>query len=337
MLKIFNAQNQPPKYLFIETTTECNLHCKQCHMWMSKEKSNSLKTYEKLDLIKQFQKLNSDGVIVLTGGETMLKTEEFFSMTSLCRSLNLTSAANTNASLINQYNYEKVLTKGPKYLVISLDSNLEYIHDYIRGVKGSYKHISTVLKDIQKLKRNKFSDIDTRVVTNSIIFDENIEYLCDYIDFAKNELKIDGVMFQILSRTFWNRDNTDHFFEKHFFSDKQKAKSEIYKIIDKFEHDEFVLTKRNDFEWMKLYIENPDFIGEQVCCSHERNMMIDQYGDVQLCFSMRGLMNGNPLGNIREKTLAELWTCETADNARGIMSTCRQNCGMLNCHRKQIN
>jgi MoaA/NifB/PqqE/SkfB family radical SAM enzyme len=87
---------------------------------------------------------------------------------------------------------------------------------------------------------------------------------------------------------------------------------------------------------MKLYVENPDFIGEQVCGSHERNIMIDQYGDVQLCFSMRGLMNGNALGNVRQTTLSELWTSNLAAEARGIMSNCRQNCGMLNCHRKQV-
>ncbi len=333
---MFSPYDIPPKYLFIETTTECNLRCKQCHMWMSKENPESLTTDEKMKLINQFHKLNPNGVVVLTGGETMLKTEEFFSLTKLCRQLNLTSAANTNATLINESNYERTLNEGPKYLVISLDSHVESIHDYIRGVKGSYRHTIKVLRELAELKRNKFPDLDTRVVTNSILFDNNISLWSDYIKFAKTELNIDGVMFQILSRTFWNRANGDPFFEKHFFQDKQEAKNVIDKIIGEFENDEFVLTKRNDLEWMKLYVENPDFIGEQVCGSHERNIMIDQYGDVQLCFSMRRLMNGNPLGNVRQTTLSELWTSNLADEARGIMSNCRQNCGMLNCHRKQI-
>lgn len=333
---MFKSTEIPPKYLFIETTTECNLRCKQCHMWMSKESENSLTTDEKLKLVREFHSLNPSGVIVLTGGETMLKTNEFFSLTKLCRELNLTSAANTNSTLINESNYEEVLNEGPKYLVISLDSHIESIHDYIRGVKGSYSHTTKVLRDLAELKRNKFSNIDTRVITNTILFDNNISLWCDYIKFAKHDLKIDGVMFQILSRTFWNRANGDPFFEKHFFQSKQAAKNDIDRVIAEFENDEFVLTKRNDLDWMKLYVENPDFIGEQVCGSHERNIMIDQNGDVQLCFSMRGLMNGNALGNVRSKTLTELWTSTLADEARGIMSNCRQNCGMLNCHRKQV-
>lgn len=332
---MFNSNIISPKYLFIELTTECNLKCKQCHMWMSQENNTSLKTEDKLEIIKEFHNLNPDGVVVLTGGETMLKIDEFFSITNLCRRLNLTSAANTNATLINNSNYERLLTEGPKYLVISLDSHLQKIHDYIRGVKGTFKHTIEVLMRLSEIKREQFPDVDTRIITNSIIFEDNIALLPDYIRFAKNTLKIDGVMFQILSRTFWNRGKTDSFFKNNFFKDKTKAKGLIDDLISRSINDGFVLTKTQDFDWMKLYIDNPDFISEPVCGSHERNIMIDQNGDVQLCFGMRGLMNGNPLGNTRKTKLKDLWTSRYADTARDIMSNCRKNCGMLNCHRKE--
>lgn len=333
---MFDPQLTPPKYLFIETTTECNLRCKQCHMWMSEEPKGSLSTAEKLALIHQFQKLSPNGVVVFTGGETMMKTDEFFSLTRLCRKLDLTSAANTNATLINESNYAQVLTEGPKYLVISLDSHIDSIHDHIRGEKGCYDHTVKVLRELCELKRNRFPGIDTRVVTNTILFDKNISLWPDYIRFAKKELRIDGVMFQALSRTFWNRSKGDKFFDKYFFRDKQGAQQVIDEIINEFGNDEFVLINRNDLEWMKLYVENPDFIGEQVCGSHERNIMVDQNGDVQLCFSMRGLMDGKPLGNVRSSSLGTLWVSGIAQQARDKMNTCRQNCGMLNCHRKQV-
>ena len=333
---MFNAKINTPKYLFIEVTTECNLRCKQCHMWMSKENSDSLTTENKLDVIKQFYALNSNGVVVLTGGETMSKENEFFRITELCRDLGLTSAANTNATLINEKNLERTLINGPKYLVISLDSHLENIHDYIRGVKGCYQQVTDVLRSLVKLKKEKYPNIDTRIITNTIIFDKNVAFWEEYIKFAKEDLQVDGVMFQMLSRTFWNRKNTDVFFDKHFVSTEKTLKV-IDRITDLYKDDDFVLTKHNDFQWMKLYAENPDFIGEQVCGSHERNIMIDQYGDVQLCFSMRGLMNGQVLGNVKNQKIAELWTSNFADEARETMSVCRQNCGMLNCHRKQEN
>jgi len=49
--------HNPPQFLYIEITPECNLRCKQCHHWMLKESDNSLKTEDKLNLIRQFHKI----------------------------------------------------------------------------------------------------------------------------------------------------------------------------------------------------------------------------------------------------------------------------------------
>ena len=140
-------------------------------------------------------------------------------------------------------------------------------------------------------------------------------------------------MFQALSRTFLHRGERDVFFEEHF-----PRVDEFERAVDTLlalqADGASVVTSANDLGWMKLYARNPDFIGEQVCGSAERNMMVDQRGDVQLCFSMRGLTEGRALGNVRSASLRELWEGETAARAREIMESCRQNCGMLNCHRR---
>src|SRR5690606_30045499 len=113
-----------------------------------KEKPNFLTTEEKVSTIKEFKELNPFGTVIISGGETMLKIDEFFTLTELCRSLKLNSMAVTNASLINEENYERLLLNGPNLLIISLDSHLEVVHDYIRGVKGSFNHVTKVLKDL---------------------------------------------------------------------------------------------------------------------------------------------------------------------------------------------
>lgn len=333
---MFNPLHNPPQHLFIEITTECNSRCKQCHLWMSKEdKNKSLKTEEKLDIIRQFYRLNKNSFVVLSGGETMLKTDEFFAITTLCRNLNLKSVANTNATCITtDALIKKTLTLGPTYLIISLDSHLPDIHDYLRGVQGCYAHVINVIKALVKLRKEKYPEIDTRILTNSVVFNGNIHLLKDYINFAK-KIGIDGVMFQMLSPTFGFQGETDVFFEKHFFEDKTKAKEYIDQIIKIYSNDGFVLTNKNDLEWMKIYIDNPHFTSEQVCNSHERNMMIDSYGDVQLCFGMKSLTDGKPLGNIRHDSLYDLWISQSAREARKIMSICKKSCGMLHCHRRQ--
>ena len=331
----FDPLVSPPENLSIEITTECNLRCKHCHLWMSKEDKNTLLTHEKLDLVMQFQAMNPKGFVTLTGGETMSKTEEFFAITKLCRSLNLETAAVTNSSLISDINLERMLIEGPLVLFISLDSHLEKIHDYVRGVKGAYKHVTSTLKKLVECRRNKYPDSNTKIFTNSVIFDENLDYWDDYIDFARNELGVDGVSFQMLSNTFFNQNKKgDHFFEKHFIKDVRKAHMIIDGILTKYHNDKFVLISQNDLEWMKSYIENPNFVGEQVCGSHKKNLIVNQDGDVQLCFNMMSeLTNDKPLGNVRESSLKALWSSQFAGEMREVMSGCSLSCGMLSCHR----
>ena len=45
-------------------------------------------------------------------------------------------------------------------------------------------------------------------------------------------------------------------------------------------------------------------------------------------------MNGQALGNVKNISLKEVWSSNKAEKAREIMSSCRKNCGMLNCHRE---
>lgn len=323
-----------PKTIFIEISTECNSRCKYCHMWTTKEKEGSLTTQEKIQIIEGFKNVNPGGEVVLTGGETMKKYDEFFTLTKKCLELHLVCAANTNGSFINDANIEKILEEGPTYLVVSLDSHIEQYHDFSRGVKGIYKHVVSMLEKMVAVKRK--NNYKTEIITNSVVFNENINYLQDFILFVEN-IGIDGCMFQMLSRTFYKKTAVDSFFDNHFFKDKANAVQQIQNVIDILDKHPIIRTTKQDFEWMKLYVYNPDFIGEQVCGSHERNIMIDSYGEIQLCFNMKKINNGKSLGNIRDynNDVQKIWESKEANTIRAVMEHCRLNCGMLNCHRKK--
>ena len=334
-----NAALAPPGFLFIETTTECNLRCKQCHMWMTQEPAGTLTTAEKVALVEELASWSSSATVVLTGGETMQKREEFYSIAAACRQRGLRVAANTNATLVEEDDVDRLLDHGPHYLVVSLDSHVRDVHDYIRGVPGTFDRVVDVLKRLTARKRARSvgsalpSGNDVAICTNLIVCDLNIAALPAYVSFVR-DLGVDGVMFQALGRTFLLGTPADHFFERHFPRDVDGFDQIIEELIEMRRAGAPILTTETDLRWMKLYARSPDFIGEQVCGSHERNMMVDMRGDVQLCFSMRGLLGGKALGNVRQSSLRALWEGEAASRARDVMSACRQNCGMLNCHRK---
>jgi radical SAM protein with 4Fe4S-binding SPASM domain len=324
----------PPRTLFIEVTTECNLRCRQCHMWRSQEPPTALSTEEKTALLPPFATWSPGATVVLTGGEPLLKRDEFFSLTRTCRQRGLLAAANTNATLVDEGIVDRLLTEGPRYLLVSLDSHRPVVHDWIRGVPGTYDRAVSMIRRLLTRRREAFQDSDLRLLTNTIIFDGNVGELEAYVEFAR-ELGVDGVTFQMLSRTFMRASRRDTFFERHFPTDVARVDAAIDRLLEMKDSGAPVATAENDLRWMKLYARDPDFIGEQVCGSAERNMMVDQHGNVQLCFFMRDLLDGREIGNVRQSGLRELWESDLAARARGVMAGCRRNCGMLNCHRKQ--
>lgn len=331
----FRSSLKPPSFVFIEITRECNLKCKQCHMWMTRDNpKKSLASKKKVEIIEQFHDLNPRGTVVFTGGETMKKTDEFFLLSEKCRELNLASAANTNGTyIINELIAQKCVDYGPQYLVVSLDSHLKEKHDYLRGQQGTFDQVIKSISLLLNAKADSQSAKNVRIMINSILCDLNYQELDDLVHFAK-KLDVDGITFQIIGRTFYKQTKNDPAFELFFPKDRTLFKQKIDEFANKYSCDSFVCTTKNDFEWMKLYVDNPDFIGEPVCSSHENNMMIDVYGEVQLCFGMRELLDGKSLGNVKKLSLRELWFSSIADDARNIMKECRKNCGMLNCHRK---
>ncbi|WP_257450044.1 radical SAM protein [Archangium lipolyticum] len=324
----------PPRTLFIEVTTECNLRCRQCHMWRSREPATALRTEEKTALIHPFATWSPGATVVLTGGEPLHKKDEFFSLTRTCRRSALPVAANTNGTLWDDVTLDRLLAEGPRYLIVSLDSHRPELHDWIRGVPGTYDRAVSMIRRLLARRRESFRDSDLRLLTNTILFDGNVDRLEAYVEFAR-ALGVDGMTFQMLSRTFMRASRRDTFFERHFPREVSRVDAAIDRLLGLKESGAPVATSENDLRWMKLYARDPDFIGEQVCGSAERNMMVDQHGNAQLCFFMRELLDGRVIGNVRQSGLRELWESDLAAQARDVMAGCRKNCGMLNCHRKQ--
>jgi MoaA/NifB/PqqE/SkfB family radical SAM enzyme len=325
----------PARFLFVEVTTECNLRCRQCHMWRSREPEDSLSCDEKVGLVEQLAAWSPGATVVLTGGETMRKPHEFFRISAACRRLGLSSAANTNGSLIDPTNLDRLLTEGPRYLVISLDSHQPEQHDWLRGAPGLGEHVIEMIRALVARKRTAYPGTDVRIMTNTVLFDGNLVEIGELVRFIA-ALGVDGIMFQALSRTFLHHGNRDVFFEEHFPRDPSAFDLAVNALLELQAAGAPIVTAATDLRWMRLYARDPDFIGEQVCGSGERNLMVDQRGDVQLCFSMRGLLDGAPLGNVRGPSLQELWESDLAARARERMSGCRKNCGMLNCHRRIV-
>lgn len=324
-----------PQFLYITITTECNYHCKHCHLWMTKESHSSLTTDEKIEAIKQFHQMNPNGTIIISGGEPMKKEFEYFSLSRLCRNLKLNTISITNGSYIKPENYEKLLKEGPKQLIISLDGYTKEVHDYIRGVQGSFKYITKMLRELTDMKRNIKSDVN--ILTNTVLFDKNIYDIENFLPFAKS-LGTDGALFQCFHEVPQHTDTNLSVFAKKEgrVQNINEGLKGIDKLIELSKNNGFIKTRIDDFEWMKLYISGADFTQyDKFCDSHDKNIIIDDKGNYSLCFEMHGIDGIGNIGNFRELSIIDFWYSIESVNARKIMDFCRKDCGILGCHRKE--
>jgi MoaA/NifB/PqqE/SkfB family radical SAM enzyme len=302
-------------------------------MWTLQDAPDALATADKVALIDDFAAMSPSGTVVLTGGETMMRSEEFFALIARARERGLTSATNTNGSFIEAIGLDRVLREGPDHLVFSLDSHSPDVHDRNRGVPGSFQATTGLIAALLGARAAMPEPGPVLISTNSVLTDDNILGLLDFAGFV-SDLGVDGAIFQVLSPTFHLKGRRDVFYERHFFKDRDAAIQVLEDFRSQAGRFPVIKTTDTDLIWMQNYIAHPEGLTEAVCNSHERNIMVDHRGDVQLCFDMRAIFEGQAVGNIRIRSLEAIWSGQRADAARQVMRSCRRTCGMLNCHRR---
>ncbi|MCX7959546.1 MAG: radical SAM protein [Deltaproteobacteria bacterium] len=322
-----------PRYLYLTVTRECNLRCRQCHFWTYKDPEDKLTVSELKNVIDQFHNLNPEGIVVINGGEPTIHREDFFEICRYLREKNLKSACVTNGYDFDERICARLIKEGPTYITVSLDSHLPEIHNRLRGKSDAFEKTLGTIRRLVEFKNNA-TDTATEITVTTIIFDENIRHLADYVEFVRT-LGVRGVLFQIINPTFANVSKEDRFFDEHFFKDKDEAIRIIDSVYQRYRDDPFVFLSGSDAEWFKSYIKNPNFTGETVCDSHNKNIFIELQGDIVLCAHMRNFNNGQAIGNVRQKSLSDILNSEVAARMRSVMKNCRKNCGLLACHKRE--
>lgn len=318
-----------PKTLFLEITTECDLRCQHCHMWLTKEAKFALSTLEKIECINQFHEINPLGDVVLTGGEPFLKYREVISIAERCRNHGMKSVLNSNGYRLSKFNTDELLQNGPDILVFSIDASNPSDHDRIRGVEGSFSAVEKTLTNLASLRSIKNRP---RLLVSSVLHEANIREGHRIVEMAR-EMGADGITFQALEKTFFHRGKADKFFTLNWFKNPKFAKEALRFLWEKYENDRFFLLTLEDITAIEAYIDHPDVLPYPVCGAATQNLVIDANGEIRLCSYMDALTNGKTLGNVRSVSLEQALTSGFAIEVRSTMLGCRKSCGVLNCNR----
>ncbi len=316
-----------PAFCSIEVLYSCILKCKMCHMWKNPRAADelSIEDWKRFVVkLKEFSGLKTS--INVTGGEPLLK-ENIIELLRFIAQEGFTSISmTTNGFLINKDIARRIAGAGLGMISISLDSIVEDIHDYLRGVKGAYRKVMDVLQYFREYPGSL-----KKIGIQTIIMGPNLDGILDLVEWTDSR-KI-SIYFMAITAPLcaslqnnWYEDS-----EYNFLWPKDTTK--LYSIIDeliKFKE------KRVDIgnsivqlHAFKTYFAEPNgFVKKQKQCRMGDGMLkVGPMGNVSLCDEM------GTIGNIRNSEIRDIWFSEKARYAREAIRSCKTNCPqMINCY-----
>jgi radical SAM protein len=131
---------QRPFMVIWETTQACDLACKHCRAEAQKEHNPmALTTQEGHALIDQITAFGEPRpLFIMTGGDP-LKRADIFDLASYAAGQGMPVALSPSGTpLLNQENLKRLKDAGCKVISLSLDGSNPAVHDFFRGVPGSF-------------------------------------------------------------------------------------------------------------------------------------------------------------------------------------------------------
>lgn len=132
-----------------EVTTACNLGCIHCHASSGKPHPDELTTEEGFRLLDEIASVKEFRMLVLTGGEPLVR-KDIFELMNYGKKLGLRFAVATNGTLITEGIAYRLKESGVVGVAISLDCADPKVHNFIRNHPQAYE---LALQGIAKAKK----------------------------------------------------------------------------------------------------------------------------------------------------------------------------------------
>lgn len=178
-----------PAHPVWEMTLGCNLKCIHCHASSEKTDYDELTTKEGLQLLEEIVSIREFRMLVLTGGEPLIR-RDIFKILEYGKNLGLRFVVATNATLITKEIAVRLKESGVVGVAISLDSSDSRVHNFIRSNPNAF---NLALRGIENSKN---AGLATQI--NFTAMEYNTNQLADTIDLV-NDLKADIMLiYQLL-------------------------------------------------------------------------------------------------------------------------------------------
>jgi heme b synthase len=170
-----HSKPNQPKLVAWEVTRSCNLNCVHCRASSDRGPYEGELDTEKAKQILDEITFTGKPIIILTGGEPLLRGD-IFELASYGTELGLRMVMATNGTLLTPELVEEIKKSGIQRLSISLDGENAEKHDAFRKVDGAFK---SSLKGISLLKK---AGVEFQI--NTTVTRHNVDCVDKILDMA---------------------------------------------------------------------------------------------------------------------------------------------------------
>jgi radical SAM protein with 4Fe4S-binding SPASM domain len=279
-------------------TRRCNLKCAHCYLpatFRNDAASSSpgpgeLTTEESLRLIDEIALANKEVMLILSGGEPLLRSD-VYELAEYASRKGMMVVLGTTGYLINTETARKLKDKGVSGVSISLDSTRPEVHDGIRQKNGSWDR---AVKAIEICKQ-----ADLSVQINTVVTNSNYSEIPELIQFARIlGVKVFSPFFLVC--TGKGEELTDISPDQY---------EELLSLITRLQEDRtgmMIRTRCAPTFRRILYQRNPESsllkLDAGKCMAGTSYCRITPEGKVTSCPYMQRVA-----GNVREKGFYEIW------------------------------
>ena len=320
---LFKNRLKKPVSIIVFVTNRCNSRCRHCFNWQN---LNTNIPEISLEDINKFSKaLNKLMDVAISGGEPYLREDldkivQIFIENNSPRSFSIPTNGQLPEKISNKT--EEIISKNPKIffsLNLALDGT-EKVHDYIRGVPGSYERLRNTYTLLSRLK-DQYKNLSLKIDTT--LCNKNIEELSNLITLVKEEFSLaDFHNFEIMRGAPLDKDLSPPSLDK--------LRESLPLIYSAWEESSFYgknsrvkgfLARKIKMFIFKMYIDILETKKQIIPCFADKfSCVLWANGDIGFCELLP------PIGNIKQNGFDSIWQGEKALDQRKLIREKRCFC-----------
>lgn len=319
IISSFWSSKRLPTFIALEASPNCILKCQHCDIWKSPHtKPLSLSDAKKI-IDKLAEWLNSF-TLSLYGGEPLLN-KSLPEIIKYATDKGIATHFNTNGVLLNKRLVNQIIEAGLSGITFSLDAKSAKIHNWLRGKDKTFQKTVSAIRLIKQLRKEN----QPKIYLSTVIIKQNLDELTKLVCFTEDE-ELDGISFQSLMPNFSSKKGLGGSVKKILWPETKKVKKTIEKLIREAKTNPLIQSTQKELELAIKYYESPSSLSMISCQAGNNNFIIDNHGNVKLCFQYP------PIGNIFKTSPLEIWRGKKAQDQRQVIQKCQDPCKILRCN-----